>query len=181
MADATRIRLGVLTRPHGLKGGLRCTLDYPEMPVIALPCTVAVGFSESFNSPYELIAYEPGRGEIVCHFRGFDDRDTALELADKALFVPRSAVSYGTAVADPGLVGFRVRDEEGNLLGTVTGIFRTPAHYIWTVEDAGSGEEWMVPAIDEFVVDMDEEKGEIIIRPIPGLRGEDQEEADGDR
>lgn len=178
MADATRIRLGVLTRPHSLKGGLRCALDYPETPTIATPCTVAVGFSESFNKPYELISYEPGRGEIICFFRGIDDRDKALQLADQALFLSRSAVSYGKAVADPGLIGFEVRDEEGNLLGKVVGIFQTPAHYIWTVEE--NGRDWMLPAIEEFVIEIDEDNEQIIARLIPGLRDQDQEIARDD-
>lgn len=173
MADAARIRLGVLTRPHSLKGGLRCTLDFPEPPTIAVPCTVAVGFSESFNRSYELISYEPGRGEIICFFRGVDDRDKAMELADQALFLPRSAVSYGKAVADPGLIGFEVRDEENTLLGKVSGIFRTSAHYVWTVDD--NGRDWMLPAIEEFVLEIDEEEKRITVRLIPGLHDQDQE------
>lgn len=173
MANEARIRLGVLTRPHSLQGGLRCALDYPESPTIAVPCTVDVGFSESFTSPYELVSYEPGRGEIICYFRGIDDRDKAAELADKALFLSGSAVSYGQTVANPGLIGFEVRDEEENHLGNIVRIFQTPAHYIWTVEE--NGRDWMLPAIDEFVLEIDEEKERIVVRLIPGLRDEEQE------
>lgn len=176
MTDVSRIRLGVLTRPHGLQGGLRCTLDYPGTPVISTPCEVAVGYSESFTRSYELTRYEPGRGEIICFFRGVDDRDKAMELADQALFVPAAAVSYGTRTGDPGLIGFQVFDEENRLLGSIEGIFQTAAHYVWTIVDE-TGREWMLPAVDEFVLGFDEENRRIDVRLIPGLYDDDQEVA----
>lgn len=174
MADPVRIRLGVLARPHSLRGGLRCTLDTQAPPRIEVPCDVLVGYTESFSRPRRLLSYEPGRDEMVCYFEGVTDRDAAQELVDQALYVPKESVRYDDPFADPGFVGFGVVDEEGNDLGTVSGLMLTNAHYVWQVEEGGR--EWMVPAIDEFVVGIDEEAETIVVRLIPGLYDEEASE-----
>lgn len=177
MTDPVRIRLGVLVRPHSLRGGLRCTLDNQVPPQIDVPCDVLVGYTESFSTPRRLLSYEPGRDEMVCYFEGIGDRDAAQELVDQALYVPKDAVRYNDPLADPGFVGFRVVDEEGRELGTVAGLILTNAYYVWQVEE--EGREWMVPAIDEFVVGIDEESETIVVRLIPGLYDEEASEEAG--
>lgn len=176
MADTTLIRLGVLSRPHALEGGLRCMLDNPSVPAIPTPCEVNVGFSESFSRAHTLTRYETGRGEVVCFFQGFDTREKAMELMDQAVFIRQDLLSYEQQYADPGLVGFEIRDEDDRLLGTVAGMLLTPAHYIWRIED--DGREWMLPAIEEFVLGIDEEARVIVVRLIPGLYDDDQEVAE---
>ncbi len=149
-------------------------LDNPVVPIIATPCEVLVGFSEAFAKPQTLLRYEAGRGEISCFFQGVDDRDKALALTDQAVFLVRELLSYEQPYSDPGLVGFEVRDEEDTLLGQVAGMLQTRAHYIWRVDD--EGREWMLPAIDEFVLGVDEEAKKISVRLIPGLYTDDLSE-----
>ena len=176
MTDSRFIRLGVLSRPHALEGGLRCMLDNPSVPAISVPCTVKVGFSESYAQDRTLVRYEAGRGEVVCFFQGVDTREKAMELMDQALFIEPDLLSYEKPYADPGLIGFEIRDEDDRLLGTVAGMLLTNAHYIWRVEE--EGREWMLPAIEEFVLGIDEEAQVIVVRLIPGLYDDDQEVAE---
>lgn len=61
------------------------------------------------------------------------------------------------------LVGLTVQDESGEVLGTVDRVDRYPAHDVLIIGEA------MVPAVAEFVLDVDLDKRVMTIRPIAGM------------
>lgn len=173
MSNASRIRLGVLTRTYGLAGGVRLSVDSDAIPTIATPCDVSVGFSESFTETLRLERFEDRGTDLICYFAGITVREAAERLLDRALFVSAEVLGYREPLSNPQLVGYDVLDESGEMLGRIGSIFRTPAHFIWMVEsDAG---EWMLPAIDAFVVEIRHEERKAITRPIPGMVTEEPE------
>ncbi|MBS1912184.1 MAG: 16S rRNA processing protein RimM [Bacteroidetes bacterium] len=177
MNEEPRIRLGVLTQPFGLAGGMRCALDGDMVPTIATPCDAWIGFSDSFTRQVRLERTEARPGEVICHFAGIATReDAALQFGDRALFLPSGALGYGSEYAHPILVGYEVRNEAGESLGTIGGIFRTPAHLIWQI--AGTDGEWLLPAIEEFVAEVRHSERVAIVRPIPGMMAGDPDEHD---
>lgn len=176
MSSGTRIRIGILTRPSGLAGAIRCALDAEAIPTIATPCDTAIGYSESFTEPIRLERYEERSGDLICYFAGITTREAAARIADRALYLPMEALSYRNPLSAPLLIGYEVRDEAGTVLGTLESIFQTPAHYIWQVRNGT--EEWMVPAIEQFVLDVRHQDRVAIVRPIPGMVIEEPEERD---
>jgi len=173
MSSGEHIRLGVLTRTYGLAGGLRLALDDDTTPLISVPCDAWIGYSAAFVEPVRLERYERRSRELICHFAGIADRSAAEKLLDRALFLPAEALEYVEPLSHPRLVGYEVRDDSGKKLGTITSIFRTPAHFIWQVES--DGHEWMMPAIDQFVAAVRHELHTAIVRPIPGMVIEEPE------
>ncbi len=65
------------------------------------------------------------------------------------------------------LVGLRVEDREGVNLGEVTGTLETGANLVYEVRL--EGREYLLPASPGIVLDVDVEKGKLIIDPVPGL------------
>ena len=51
------------------------------------------------------------------------------------------------------------------------------AKHIWTIEH--EGREWMLPAITEFVVELNRAEKVAVVRPIPGMISEEGTDADG--
>ncbi len=93
--------------------------------------------------------------------------EEAEEYRDQALYISPDSLTYREPYSNPGLAGYEVLDEQDRLLGTITSVIKTPAHYIWAVDF--NGEEWMVPAIDEFVVEVRHDSRTAIVRLIPGF------------
>lgn len=181
MSTDTRIRIGVLTRSHGLDGAVRCTVDGVAVPVVETPCDAWVGYSAAFLSPVRMVACRthgnPSHGEeMICRFEGVTTREDAAAFADKALFLPIEAIRYDNAYAHPLLVGYDVIDEAGEPLGSITALIETPAHLVWQI--ALENREWLLPAIDEFVIGVDHEQRRATVRPIPGMLG-DADDDDG--
>ena len=173
MSTGSHLRLGVLTRTYGLAGGVRLALDGDAIPTIATPCDVRIGYSDAFTQPIRLERADSRSGEVICYFAGLTDRDKAAVVLDRALFVPFESLSYEQPLAHPGLIGYEVRDESGEMLGRIRSIFKTPAHYIWQVE--AQEREWMMPAVDQFVIELRHDDRMAIVRPIPGMVVEEPE------
>jgi len=68
------------------------------------------------------------------------------------------------------LVGMSVLDEEGRVRGVVTDVLKLPAHDVYVVEHKGG--EFMIPAVREFIRDIDVEQRILKVRIIEGLTGD---------
>lgn len=167
MNDSARIRLGVLTRTFGLAGGLRCTVETGTVPAVATPCDAWVGYTDTFGETLRLERSDRRPQEIICYFAGIDDREKAERLVDRALFMSTDVLDFGDSMAHPLLVGYRVLDEQGGDLGTIEAIFRTPAHVVWQIDRNGA--EWLLPAVDQFVVEVQHAERRAVVRPIEGM------------
>ncbi len=119
--------------------------------------------------------YRPHGKCYVVVVSGVTDRDEAEGLVGSEIFIDASRVDVD--LPDEKLpfqvVGARVRDVEGRNLGEVTAVLFSPAHDLYEV--TGENGAFMVPAVSEFVVAIDDEKREIIIKTIPGLVNEENE------
>lgn len=174
---SSRIRLGVLTRTHGLDGTLRCTLDHEVVPRVVTPCPAWVGYSDSFTEEVLLLECKERSGDLLFRFQGIDTMERAQALLDRAVFLEEESVQYDSLLSNPGLIGYEVQDEKGTRLGQITNLFRTSAHYIWTIERGET--EWMIPAIDEFIVEVRHTERTVTVRTIPGLIDEEPGHANG--
>jgi 16S rRNA processing protein RimM len=123
-----------------------------------------------------LAASRPHGNAYVVDVEGVTDRNAAEGLAGSDLFIDAGEIDVDLPEKKLPfqVVGAAVRTVEGKRLGEVTDVFFSPAHDVYVVR--GSKGTFMVPAVAEFVVSIDEGKREITIRTIPGLVDEEDEE-----
>lgn len=108
---------------------------------------------------------------VILKFKEFDNINQVESLRGKALFVDREhAVKLEKDeyfIAD--MIGMSVISDEGEALGILEDVLQTGANDVYVIKEAG-GQELLVPAIRECVVDVDIEARRMIIHLIPGLR-----------
>lgn len=172
------VRLGVLTRKHGLGGAMRLLLDAPSVPQLTLPADGLLGYSEAFGKPCRLLRFDVASGDPICGFEGIDTPEQADALLDQALFLPSEAIAYTDPYSDPALIGYAVVTTEEVPLGTIRGMIRTPGYYVWTIEQ--QGREWMIPAVDRFVIEIRRDRRSVVVDPIPGMYDDDGPEDEQD-
>lgn len=171
------IAIGEVLRPHGIHGEVRV---YP-----------LTDFVERFLHTQRVIVAEPSgnerevaverarlhQGVVVVKLAGVDTRDAAEELRGARLCVPPSEL-----VPLPEghyfvfqLIGLSVVTEQGEPVGTVREVLSRAANDVYVVEhpDRARPREVLIPAIREVVREIDLTAGRIVIRPIPGLLGEE--------
>ncbi len=108
---------------------------------------------------------------VILKFKEFDNINQVESLRGKALFVDREhAVKLEKDeyfIAD--MIGMSVISDEGEALGILEDVLQTGANDVYVIKEAG-GQELLVPAIRECVVNVDIEARRMIIHLIPGLR-----------
>ncbi len=160
------LEVGKIVGTHGIRGELRVDpwCDSPE-------------FLASFKTLYfdnggEKLSVKsrPHKNITLIKINGVDTIEDAQLLRGKILYIDRDDAKLPEGrnfVQD--LIGCRVVDADDNSVeyGTLSDVFKTGANDVYTVK---SGErEYLIPAIDEVVVEKNVADGVILIRPMKGL------------
>jgi 16S rRNA processing protein RimM len=99
------------------------------------------------------------------------DRTSAEQMVGNLVFVEDEhavPLKKGTHFVHD-LVGLRVVDESGEDVGILTDVLKMPGHDVYVVDD--HGREVMVPAVKEFVREIDVAARKIRVHLIEGMRG----------
>ncbi len=183
MVDAPRtqqLRVGRLTKAHGLKGAIKLELytDDPERRFVpGAEFSLQVPDSSPWHGRHlvlrELRWYNQ---QPVGFFDGVDDRTAAESLAKAILWVDENPdeAPEPDAWYDHQLVGLAVL-RDGVRIGQVAHVDHLPAQDLLVVKM--QGREVMVPFVQAIVPEVDIEAGTITVTPPPGLF-EDLAEAD---
>jgi 16S rRNA processing protein RimM len=138
--------------------------DVPAVYVGAAPHRV-------HKHPVATVRYQQTkRGTSV--ILGLDDvesRTDAEALAKQNIYAAEDDLELGEdEVFVHELVGLSVFTEEGDTLGTVANYMEMPAQDVFVVT-RDNGEEAMLPAIEDFILEIDMEGGRLVVAPIEGL------------
>ena len=107
---------------------------------------------------------------VYLHFDGIDDRNLAESIRGNFLYVDREhAVELEedeNFIVD--LIGLTVLTDEGETLGEMKDVLQTGANDVYIVK-TGAGKEVLLPAIKDCILNVDLEKGEMLVHILPGL------------
>lgn len=169
----TRLRVGRLTKAHGLKGALKLELftDAPEKRFVpgAVFSLQVPRESPWHGKTLELAELRWYNSHPVGFFRGVDDRTAAETLVKAILWVEHAGLELSDepdAWFDHQLVGLSVA-RDGVEVGTVSRVDHLPAQDLLAV-DTDSGEV-LVPFVNAIVPSVDLAAGVITVTPPIGL------------
>ena len=129
------------------------------------------GPDETDTAPCEIESVRMRGNDIYLKFVQCSDRTAAERLRGKYLFVEESRrkqlPSEKFFIDD--LIGCMVMDEVGKKFGEIVSVDALPSQMIYTVQTKKG--IVMLPAAKEFVLSVDVERKEIVVRPPEGLFG----------
>ncbi len=166
-----RIKVGKIVSAVGIRGEVKVYpyTDYPER----FEELAGVFAGEEWLQP-EKIRYH--KNTVIIKFQGVDDRNGAEALRDRYLEIDRKDLRRLDEdeyfIFD--LIGLEAQDQEGRRIGRVSDVIQNSAQDLYEIEHI-DGKKYFVPAVREFVTDIDINRGIMKIKPIEGLFG-DQEE-----
>lgn len=168
------LRVGRLTKAHGLKGALKIEL-YTDEPDLRFRPGAQVSVQVPTDSPWfgqqltvrELRYYNAAP---VVFFEGVDDRTVAESLARGILWVehdPEARPSEDDAWFDHQLVGLDVvRDD--TVIGQIQRLDHLPAQDLLVIATNG-GDEVLLPFVKQFVPEVNIDGGFVRVTPPGGL------------
>lgn len=155
---------GKIVNTHGIAGEVKVVpwCDGPEF---------LLQFDTFYidEKPVRVKSSRVHKQQVLLSLEGIADLNEAMRLKDKVIFIDREDVNFADGVhflAD--FFGLEVRDADSDaVLGKIADILTPPAHPIYVVR--GGSREYMIPAVDAFVVESNVEGGFIRVRLIEGM------------
>jgi len=164
------VPVGGVVKPHGIRGEF-CIKSHADSP--SLFGRVAALFlqkGEGAPEPFVVRAWREHKDLVLLKLEGVDDRDRADALRGRTVLV----LEEDLPELEDGehylyqMIDCRVVLEDGTDIGVLTGFYETGEQDTWVIVN-GDGAEILLPAVPEFVLDIDLDEEVITIDPPEGL------------
>ena len=155
--------IGKFQKTHALKGELNAILDID--PIFLEEGNAAIVEIDGILVPFYTASVRPkGSTSFLIRLDGIDTEGEAKNFVNKIIYALKSElasfldVDESEITDDEDLIGYQIFDIESNEpIGRITGIDSSTSNLLFIVESA-DGEEIFVPAADEFIISIDDEK-----------------------
>lgn len=164
-----KIKIGQVVNVVGLKGELKVYhySDYKER--FEELTKIYLG-----NTRYQISKVRYMKELVILKLEGIEDRNEAEKHKGEDVFIDKADVRVLPEdtyhIFD--LVGMKVVDDRGALIGTLNDVIRNNAHDLYEVEKENSS-KFLIPAVEEFILKIDMESRTIMVKLIEGLMDED--------
>lgn len=172
MSERVEVIVGVVGRPHGIRGevSLELRTDEPDRRL----AVGAIVRPEGQSRPMTIASSRSHAGRWLVGFADVLDRTAAEELRGTRLVVdvePEERPVEPEEFYDRQLVGLRVLHADGTAVGRVAAVLHLPAQDVLEV-DTEDGQR-LVPFVAALVPDVDLAAGTLRLADVPGLLDED--------
>lgn len=164
------LRVGVITQTHGLRGEVKVypTTEDPKRFKKLKEVVIDTG-KEQIDAQIESVKFF--KNLVIVKFKGIDNINDVEKYKKSELYVSReNAIPLEEGefyVAD--LIGLKVVSDEGEDLGILDDVMQTGANDVYVVKKKGQP-ELLIPVIDQCILNVDIEGGEVLVHLLPGLR-----------
>jgi 16S rRNA processing protein RimM len=163
------IEIGKIAGTHGVRGELRVE-PWCDSPAF-LAGFKMVYLKRRASEPITGVSVTLARVHkrmVLMQLEDIDTVEAAQALRDTVLYIDREGVELPEGryfIQD--LIGLSVVGQDGERIGTLYDVLAAPAHDVYIVR--GDGGEHMIPAVPEFVKEIDVPGGVIRVKLIEGM------------
>ena len=167
------LECGKVCGAHGVRGLIKAEpwCDSPKVLAGLKRIFLAVGSGE--YEERRILSSSVMGPLVLLSLEGLDDRNIAIGMKNTVLYAKREDIPLKKGqMFLTDMIGLPVVDaDSGHVYGEITDVSDGVRHRIYTVKtDKG---EVLFPAVDEFVKEIDAERG-VFIKPIPGFFEDDE-------
>lgn len=157
------LETGKIVNTHGIHGEVKIVpwADSPEFL-----CQFKTIYIDGV--PHQVRSAYVHKSNVIARLAGIDTIDDAIALKEKVISIARADVPL-----EPGqffltdLMGCQVRDADtGAILGEIVDILTPPANNVYVVRGR---QEFMIPAVPEFILETNVDEGYLTVRLIEGM------------
>ncbi len=163
------VRIGVIGKPHGLKGEVRVFPDNPDSLLLSTSPTILIGQDDRQDQLNISQASKSNRYYIV-KFKEITSREQAETLKGKKVFIDYQELAMDTGDDEYllcDLIGMAVFDLEGKDYGVIKELIDTSANLVFV--SRSKEKEFLIPDIPEVVKEIDVDNNRMVIDPPEGL------------
>ncbi len=161
--------IGKVVKPHGIRGWIKIKAYSESAATFSEVESIFVHTTDGELKEWELVSVKPYKGDfLLMELKGVDDRNKAEELRNADIYIKKDLLQK-----EEGeffwyeLIGLKVYLVSGRYLGKIEQILPTGSNDVYIVKE--KDKEYLIPAIEDVVKDVDIEGGKMIIEPLEGL------------
>ena len=156
------IEAGRITNTHGVSGEVKIEV-WLDSPDFLKRCGRV--FAE--GKEYGFRTAKIQNRFLIAGLEGVDSVASAMELKGKHIYIDRddAPLKKGEYFLQD-IIGIKVTDRDGNVIGILKEIFEAPASNVYVVRGES---EHLIPAVPEFIVETDVENGIMTVDLIEGM------------
>ena len=163
------VLLGRVSATQGIRGELRITVYSGRFEtILALDFLMLKGPDDNMER-FDIAASAVRGKKLVIALKDYNNINQVLHLVGREIYVYRDHLPE---LAEGefywcDLMGLRVVTDRGESLGIVTEIIATGSNDVYVVKNGVR--EYLIPALDDVVLDIDLQDGKMVISPPEGL------------
>lgn len=162
------LEAGRFTSTHGVKGDIKAECWCDDLSVLRALKTVYLKGKDGYT-PLQVVRCVPYRDLALMHLQGYESPEAGAPLKNRVFYAARQDLPLEEGaffIAD--LIGLEVYDiDDGRKYGVLSDVTDNAASQLYLVKNE-EGKIVYLPAVPEFIIDIDLEKG-IGVRPVKGL------------
>ena len=157
------VKAGEIVTTHGVRGEVKvlCWLDDPEMLCEFDRCRIS-------GKEYSMDQVRVQKTCNLVKLHGVDTMEDAQAMRGKIIELYREDIDDEVIFADE-LIGVEVY-AEGAMIGKITEVLDYPGNSVYVVKGT---HEYMIPAVNQFIVSTDVEGNRMEVRLIEGMRSDE--------
>ena len=149
-------KIGVINKPHGVKGEVSFT--FTDDIFDRVDCDYLILLMDGILVPFFMEEYRFRSDNVaLVKFEDIDTAEQARKFTNVEVYFPKKFIDEQEDVTSWNFfIGFRVEDVHHGYLGEITDVDDTTINVLFSIEK--DGEELLLPAHEEFIIDLDREK-----------------------
>ena len=149
-------KIGVINKPHGVKGEVSFT--FTDDIFDRVDCDYLILLMDGILVPFFMEEYRFRSDHVaLVKFEDIDTAEEARRFTNVEVYFPKKFMDEQEDVTSWNFfIGFRVEDVHHGYLGEITDVDDTTINVLFSIEK--DGEELLLPAHEEFIIDLDRKK-----------------------
>ena len=150
-------KIGIINKPHGVKGEVSFTFTDDIFDRVE-DCDYLVLLLDGILVPFFIAEYRFRSDNVaLVKFEGIDSTEKARTLTNVEVYYPVKFMDDQEEISSWNyFIGFRVEDIHHGCLGTVVDVDDATMNVLFVIENGD--EEVLLPAHEEFILDIDRKK-----------------------
>ena len=150
-------KIGIINKPHGVKGEVSFTFTDDIFDRVE-DCDYLVLLLDGILVPFFIEEYRFRSDNVaLVKFEGIDSTEKARTLTNVEVYYPVKLMDDQEEISSWNyFIGFRVEDIHHGCLGTVVDVDDATMNVLFVIENGD--EEVLLPAHEEFILDIDRKK-----------------------
>ncbi|MBU5426511.1 ribosome maturation factor RimM [Tissierella pigra] len=160
--------VGKIINSHGIKGEVKI---YPLTDNINRFDYLKTAYIGDKKIKVELERVKYHKNLAILKFKEFNDINEIIFLKDSFIYVDETekVVLPENHFFIYDLVGSKVFDTKNNLIGILSDVIQGPSNDVYIIKDVEKDKEYLIPAVNQFIININIDNKEIVVNPIEGM------------